>query len=126
KAGQTKETDPVPPVARAIAGEARLLCFDEFSVTDIADAMILSRLFSALFAEGVVLVATSNVAPDDLYKDGLNRGLFTPFIDILKRHARIIDLDGDTDYRMRRLDRVPVYVSPLGPDADARMDEAWA
>ena len=126
KAGQTKEADPVPPVARAIAQEAQLLCFDEFAVTDIADAMILSRLFSALFAEGVVLVATSNVAPDDLYRDGLNRGLFTPFIGILKAHARVIDLDSPTDYRRRRLDHVPVYATPLGPEADARMDAAWA
>ncbi len=126
KAGRTKETDPVPPVARAIAEETRVLCFDEFTVTDIADAMILSRLFSALFAHGVVLVATSNVAPDDLYRDGLNRGLFTPFIAILKAHARVIDLDSETDYRMRQLDRLPVYVTPLGAEADARMDEAWA
>jgi cell division protein ZapE len=126
KAGETKESDPVPPVARALAAEAWVLCFDEFSVTDIADAMILSRLFSALFAEGVVLVATSNVAPDDLYKDGLNRGLFTPFIAILRQHARIINLDSDTDYRLRRLSRLPVYVTPLGPEADRAMEEAWA
>lgn len=126
KAGRTKESDPVPPVARAVAAEARVLCFDEFTVTDIADAMILSRLFSALFAEGVVLVATSNVAPDDLYRDGLNRGLFVPFIAILKQHAQIIDLDSETDYRMRRLRRLPVYVTPLGPAADAQMDAAWA
>jgi cell division protein ZapE len=126
KAGRTKEADPVPPVARAIAEEARLLCFDEFAVTDIADAMILARLFSALFAEGVVLVATSNVAPEDLYRDGLNRGLFTPFIGILKTHARVIDLDSDTDYRRRQLDRLPVYVTPLGVQADAQMDAAWA
>jgi len=123
--GRTKESDPVPPVARALAQEAWVLCFDEFSVTDIADAMVLSRLFSALFAEGVVLVATSNVAPDDLYRDGLNRGLFLPFIDILKAHARIINLDSETDYRMLKLDRMPVYVTPLGPEADRQMDAAW-
>ncbi len=125
KAGRTKETDPVPPVARAIADEAQILCFDEFTVTDIADAMVLSRLFSALFEHGVVLVATSNVAPDDLYRDGLNRGLFVPFIAILREHARIVDLDSDTDYRMRHLAQLPVYLTPLGPEADARMDEAW-
>jgi cell division protein ZapE len=126
KRGETKETDPVPPVARALADQAWVLCFDEFSVTDIADAMILSRLFSALFARGVVLVATSNVAPEDLYRDGLNRGLFTPFITILKQHARILNLDSDTDYRLQRLNRLPVYMMPLGPPADREMEAAWS
>jgi cell division protein ZapE len=87
--------------------------------------MILSRLFSALFAAGVVLVATSNVAPDDLYRDGLNRGLFEPFIDILKRHARVLPLNGKTDYRLEKLARLPVYMTPLGLRADHLMDEAW-
>ena len=126
KEGTVKEDDPIPPVARALAEQAQLLCFDEFTVTDIADAMILSRLFSALFSNGVVLVATSNVAPDDLYRDGLNRALFLPFIDILKRHADVIGLDSDTDYRMEKLNRLPVYVTPLGPEAERLMDEAWA
>src|SRR5690606_15741610 len=99
---------------------------DEFSVTDIADAMVLSRLFSALFSHGVVLIATSNVAPDDLYRDGLNRQLFEPFIGILKRHADIIGLDSPTDYRMEKLNRMPVYMTPLSPDTERRMDEAWA
>jgi cell division protein ZapE len=125
KAANAKSGDPVPPVARAIADEARLLCFDEFSVTDIADAMILSRLFSALFDEGVTLVATSNVAPDDLYRDGLNRALFLPFVSILKRHAAVVSLDSPTDYRRLKLDRMRVYITPLGPDADAAMDDAW-
>jgi cell division protein ZapE len=125
KEGKVKEDDPIPPVAKALAEEAQLLCFDEFTVTDIADAMILSRLFSALFSNGVVLVATSNVVPDNLYRDGLNRALFLPFIDILKRHADVISLDSDTDYRMEKLNRLPVYVTPLGPEADRRMDEAW-
>ena len=126
KKGEAKGDDPIPPVAKAVAKEARVLCFDEFSVTDIADAMILSRLFTALFTEGVVLVATSNVAPDDLYRDGLNRQLFLPFVTILKDHAEIIRLDGGIDYRQEKLARMPVYVTPLGEEADRKMDEAWA
>jgi cell division protein ZapE len=126
KDGLTSEDDPIPPVARALADEAWVLCFDEFSVTDIADAMILSRLFSALFANGVVLVATSNVAPGDLYRDGLNRQLFLPFIDMLKRHAEVMALVSPTDYRMEKLNRMPVYMTPLSAETDRRMDEAWA
>jgi cell division protein ZapE len=126
KAGRTKDKDPVPPVARALTDEAWVLCFDEFSVTDIADAMILSRLFSALFANGVVVVATSNVVPDDLYRDGLNRGLFVPFIQVLKRHAEVVALDGDIDYRQQKLSRLPVYLSPLDENTRRLMDEAWA
>jgi cell division protein ZapE len=87
--------------------------------------MVLSRLFSALFANGVVLVATSNVAPDDLYHDGLNRGLFQPFIALLKRHADIMALDSPTDYRLEMLNRMPVYMTPLSPATDHLMDEAW-
>lgn len=126
KAGTASGDDPIPPVAHDLAKQAKLLCFDEFSVTDIADAMILSRLFTALFSEGVVLVATSNVAPDDLYREGLNRQLFLPFIGLLKRHVEVLDIGGTQDHRMAKLDRLPVYLTPLGPDADARMDEAWA
>jgi cell division protein ZapE len=126
KAGTAKGDDPIPPVAVAIASESRLLCFDEFTVTDIADAMILSRLFTALFANGVTLVATSNVAPDDLYRDGLNRALFLPFVATLKAHVEIVPLDTPTDYRMLKLSHLPVYIQPLGPEADRKMDEAWA
>ncbi len=125
KEGTVKEDDPIPPVAKALAEESWVLCFDEFTVTDIADAMILSRLFSALFASGVVLVATSNVAPHDLYRDGLNRQLFLPFIAILERHADVVTLDSDTDYRLEKLNRLPVYMTPLGDETDHRMDEAW-
>ncbi|NVD40935.1 AFG1 family ATPase [Ensifer sp. HO-A22] len=126
KNGETKQADPIPPVASELFGEARLLCFDEFTVTDIADAMILARLFSELFAKGCVLVATSNVAPDNLYRDGLNRGLFLPFIDLLKANTEIISLDTDTDYRLMKTDGSPVWISPLGPDADAAMAQAWS
>lgn len=126
KDGKTKDADPIPPIAAALAKDAWILCFDEFTVTDIADAMILSRLFSALFAEGVVLIATSNVDPDDLYKDGLNRGLFVPFITLLKSHVKVLNLIADTDYRMEKLDRLPVYITPLGPDSAKLMDQAWA
>ena len=125
KDGKVKEDDPIPPVARQLAEEAWVLCFDEFTVTDIADAMVLSRLFTALFASGAVLVATSNVAPDDLYRDGLNRQLFLPFVGVLKRHAEIVSLDTDTDYRLEKLNRLPVYMTPLGPETDRRMEEAW-
>lgn len=125
KRGETKETDPIPPVAKALAEEAWILCFDEFAVTDIADAMVLSRLFSSLFAEGVVLVATSNVAPRDLYRDGLNRALFEPFIGILENHAEVIALDGPTDYRREKLDRMQVYMTPCDAETASQMDEAW-
>jgi cell division protein ZapE len=125
KRGEAKGDDPIPPVAAAIAEEARVLCFDEFTVTDIADAMILSRLFSALFSQGVVLVATSNVAPHDLYRDGLNRQLFLPFIDLLDEHLQVLRLDSGIDYRQEKLSRLPVYLTPLGAETDRRMDEAW-
>ena len=125
KEGTVKEDDPIPPVARALADETWVLCFDEFSVTDIADAMILSRLFSALFANGVVLVATSNVAPEDLYRDGLNRQLFLPFIALLERNAQVMTLDADKDYRQEKLNRQPVYVTPDDAAADHALDEAW-
>lgn len=125
KAGETKEKDPVPPIAADLYEEAWVLCFDEFSVTDIADAMILSRLFEQLFAKGCVLIATSNVAPDNLYKDGLNRSLFLPFIKILNNHVDILSLDSPTDYRLEKTNQLPVYISPLGPAADQLMDDAW-
>lgn len=125
RAGRALLDDPMPPVASDIAQGARLLCFDEFQVTDIADAMILGRLFEALFNEGVVIVATSNRRPDDLYKDGLNRQLFLPFIEMLKTRLDVVHLDAARDYRLDRLCGAPVYYCPLGPDADAAMDHAW-
>ena len=117
--------DPIQPVAEKIAAEATLLCFDEMQVTDIADAMILGRLFDKLFDEGVVVVITSNRHPSDLYKDGLNRQLFLPFIDRLCGELDIHHLDGPTDFRLARLHGLEIYHSPLGPVADAAMDQAW-
>lgn len=125
KNGETKQADPIPPVAAQILEEAELLCFDEFNVTDIADAMILARLFTELFAHGCTLVTTSNVVPDNLYKDGLNRGLFLPFVDLLKGHVQVVTLDSPTDYRMEKIRSLPVYVTPLGDAADAAMERAW-
>ena len=124
KVGETKEADPVPPVAAALRDEAQLLCFDEFTVTDIADAMLLARLFTELFARGCTLVATSNVEPDNLYRDGLNRGLFLPFVDLLKKNVQVSTLDSPTDYRLEKMESLPVYVSPLD-DAPKMMDIAW-
>jgi cell division protein ZapE len=118
--------DPIAPVSRSIAAEARLLCFDEFHVTDITDAMILARLFEALWEEGVVVVATSNRAPDDLYKNGLNRALFEPFIAMMPNHLSIFDFDGQTDHRLRQLTAAPVFYTPLDAETQAAMDQAWA
>src|SRR5258707_541238 len=116
---------PVPSVARGIAGRAHLLCFDEFQVTDVADAMILGRLFEQLFERGVVVVATSNTPPDRLYEGGLNRQLFLPFIEEIKRRLEVVELDGEVDYRLHRISGLSVYLTPLGPQADAAMDAAW-
>lgn len=125
KNGETRQADPVPPVAAALHDEAVLLCFDEFTVTDIADAMILSRLFTELFQRGSVLVATSNVEPDNLYRDGLNRQLFLPFVDLLKQYTDIVSLDSATDYRLEKTRSLPVWLCPLGPETDARIESAW-
>jgi cell division protein ZapE len=118
--------DPIPHAAKAIHARARLLCFDEFQVTDVADAMILSRLFAEVWERGTVVVATSNRAPDELYEDGLNRQLFLPFIGQLKERCAVMRLEAARDYRLERLERRPVYHAPLGPEAKAAMDEAWA
>ncbi|MGB2179081.1 MAG: cell division protein ZapE, partial [Hyphomonas sp.] len=117
--------DPIPPVAKQVATEAQLLCFDEFQVTQIADAMILARLFDQLFQRGVTMVATSNREPDDLYKDGINRPLFLPFIQHLKDRCDIFHLASDRDYRLDRLIAAPVWYAPLGPEADAALEEVW-
>ena len=117
--------DPIGPVARRIADEAWLLCFDEFQVGDITDAMILGRLFEQLFARGVVVVATSNTAPMRLYEGGLNRQLFLPFIDLIGKKLDVIELAGPVDYRRELIAGLKVYLMPLGPEADAAMDENW-
>ena len=112
-------------MARLIAGEARLLCFDELQVTDIADAMILGRLFEALFARGVTLVATSNRPPDDLYRDGINRQLFTPFIAMLEQRMEIVPVVGDHDYRLDRLRAAKTWLSPIDPDNERQFETLW-
>ena len=117
--------DPIQEVAKALAKSARLLCFDEFHVTDIADAMILGRLFAALFERQVVVVATSNVPPEGLYKDGLNRQLFAPFIDLLRTKADVMELVSAKDYRLEKLAGHPLYFTPLGPVAEASVRAAF-
>jgi cell division protein ZapE len=118
--------DPMPPAARHIADHADLLCFDEFHVNQIADAMILGRLFEQLFDRGVTVVATSNRKPSDLYKDGINRQLFLPFIKRLEEELDVVELKAARDYRLERLTVAPVYYAPLGADADKAMDAAFA
>ncbi|WP_207765743.1 cell division protein ZapE [Pleomorphomonas carboxyditropha] len=118
--------DPVEIVARTLADDVRLLCFDEFSVTDIADAMLLGRLFGRLFDLGLTLVATSNVAPDRLYWNGLNRASFLPFVGLLKERCEIVHLRGGADHRLEGLSAADVYLSPLGPATDAAADRLWS
>ncbi|HRK19830.1 MAG TPA: cell division protein ZapE [Hyphomicrobiaceae bacterium] len=125
EARKTVDGDPIAPVARAIADKAALLCFDEFHVTDIADAMILGRLFTALFDAGVVVVATSNVPPSGLYKNGLNRQLFEPFIRLLESKVDIVELASAKDFRLEKLIGHPLYFSPLGPASDRALRDAF-
>ncbi len=117
--------DAIPAVARDIAGQAQLVCLDEFHVDDVADAMILGRLFTVMFKEGVVLVATSNQPPDQLYAHGLNRALFLPFIALLKERTEVFNLDAATDYRLMKLRDAGVWFAPCDANADAAMDAAW-
>jgi len=124
KAGKVSDAkDPLPPLARVIAERAWLLCFDEFHVTDIADAMILGRLFEALFAEGVVIVATSNRHPKELYKDGLQRDRFLPFIDVLMEKMNVQEVEAARDYRLERLQKMDAYLTPSGPVADMKLEQ---
>jgi cell division protein ZapE len=123
--GAPPESDTIVPIAQAIARETRLLCFDEFQVTNIADAMILGRLFETLFEEGITVIATSNRAPDDLYSNGLQRDRFLPFIELVKRRLEILELGGGHDYRMDRMRELDMYLTPLGAWATKKLDEAF-
>jgi cell division protein ZapE len=125
KRGEVSGDDPIAPVAASLAEEAWVLCFDEFAVTDIADAMILGRLFTALFRHGVVVVATSNVEPDRLYEGGLNRALFLPFIELLKTRMEVVRLDARTDFRLEKLAGSPVYHVPADEAARAALDRSF-
>ncbi len=125
KRGAEKGDDPIAPVASALAAEAQLLCFDEFAVTDITDAMILGRLFKALFAEHVTVVATSNVEPENLYLDGLNRALFLPFIAMLEAEMEVVRLEAARDFRYGKLIEAAVWFSPADAVARAALDRVF-
>jgi cell division protein ZapE len=125
KDGEIEDDDPIRLTGAEIAEDSWLLCFDEFHVTDIADAMILGRLFTRMFELGVVVVVTSNVAPDDLYKGGLNRSLFLPFIATLQRQMDVVQLRSRTDFRLEKLEGQKVWHVPADDDATAALDEAW-
>jgi cell division protein ZapE len=123
--GAGKAGDPIGATADAIAAQAFLLCFDEFNVTDITDAMILGRLFAALLARGVIIVATSNVAPAELYRDGLNRALFLPFIDLIEARMDVVRLDARADFRLEKLQGRAVYYVPPNPKSAAALTAAF-
>lgn len=125
KTGEVKGDDPIAPVAEALAEEAWVLCFDEFTVTDIADAMILGRLFTALFAHGVVVIATSNVEPQHLYEGGLNRALFLPFIALLQERMSIVKLESRTDFRLEKLAGSPVFYAPADDQSHTALTRAF-
>ncbi|MEM0928626.1 MAG: cell division protein ZapE [Pseudomonadota bacterium] len=125
RARRAKLDDPIPHAAKSAFQKAELLCLDEMQVTDIADAMLLGRLFEALFERGGTLVITSNRPPIDLYKDGINRGLFVPFINLIEETLTVHALDAEQDYRLRGLQKHGLYLTPLGPDTDREMDDAF-
>jgi cell division protein ZapE len=125
EARKSETGDPIPPVVAALADEARLLCFDEMVVNNMADAAIMSRLFTGLLAARVTIVTTSNRPPDDLYKDGLNRQLFLPFIDLIKEKLDVLSLNGPTDYRRDRLGNAKLWQTPNGDAATLAMSETF-
>ncbi|MGI9329919.1 MAG: cell division protein ZapE [Gammaproteobacteria bacterium] len=116
-----QQSDPLLTVADELAAQARLICFDEFFVSDIADAMILGRLFDALFERGVCLVATSNIPPDELYRGGLQRQKFLPAINLIQQHTQVLAVDGGTDYRLRVLEKAEIYHAPLDDTAERNL-----
>lgn len=119
------QADAIVPIANEVAKSIRVLALDEMQIKDITDAMIVGRLFEILFNAGVTVITTSNRVPDDLYKDGLNRQLFLPFIEIIKQHLQVWEMVSDTDYRKTRLSQTATYFSPVGPDTRAIIDEMW-
>ncbi len=123
--GQARGDDPIGPTAGLIASKARLLCLDELQVADIADAMILGRLFEALFADGVVLVATSNRPPRELYQGGINRELFLPFVEMIEQRLEVMEIAGGRDHRLERLRGEQVYFSPITRDTEAAFEALW-
>ncbi|MDB6180739.1 cell division protein ZapE [Paracoccus fistulariae] len=125
-ARQRGEQDTVKPVAMEVARKVRLLCFDEMQITDIADAMIVGRLFQVLFDQGVVVVTTSNRVPEDLYKNGLNRQLFLPFIELIRERMEVVELASQTDHRQGRVAGGQVWFSPANAEARSEMDAIWA
>jgi len=118
--------EPLDTVAERLAARVRVLCLDEFFVSDIADAMILAGLFDGLFRRGVALVATSNTAPQDLYQDGLQRQRFLPAIDLLENHVEVVHLDGGVDYRLRQLEQAPTYLDSKAPGTGAQLRQRFA
>ena len=117
--------DPVKPMARAVSDAVKVLAFDEMQITDIADAMLVGRLFEQLFDAGTVVVTTSNRVPDDLYKDGLNRQLFLPFIELIKQRLVVRELASEKDHRQDRLTGARVYFTPVDNEARAEIDRVW-
>jgi cell division protein ZapE len=124
-ARQSQVQDAIAPVAKSLAQSARLLCLDEMQITDIADAMIIGRLFEGLLAAGTVIVTTSNLKPQDLYRDGLNRQLFLPFISLIASRLDVVSLDSRTDYRLGRVKGHETFLTPISPETDAKLQDLW-